>query len=617
MRISALASALLLLGASANLAEAATNNPFSGASPSNVTTATGAGAATGGAAVGAATGSPSAASLGAAAQGAIAGQTSTGLTTPTNPLQGAVAGMASVNQPTPQAPFAQPLVLINLADGLQVPEFGTQLFTGAFAGTRPADRPDYLIQPGDLVVVNLYGAVNSGGVQAVDAGGNVFVLGVGPVKVGGVPVSQLQQTVSQAVGKVFTNAVSVYATLSNAGTIGVYVSGDVFRPGRYSGGAHDSILFYLNNAMGITQNGTYRAVTIRRGGQVVATYDLYDFLLKGDAPPFRFQDGDVIFVGPRGSLVGASGSALANLAAFEAPPHAAMTGADLMRMARPEPTMTGVNVTGYRNGEPRQAFFTVEDFARVVLAEGDHVTFSSSGVLQTITINVQADVAGPKVYVLPRGSELSALMAKLPIDNTVVEPRWVHVQRPSVAIQQKAALTDELNRLQKQVFTATPATNNSVALVTAQATMITQFVQQAQTIQPNGNVAVYTNGQFHDLRLEDGDTVVVPNRTDVVLITGEVESPNGLAHVEGMTIEGYVDRAGGYAAHANKKKFVLLHPDGSGVVAGAHDRPQPGDEVLVLPNVGNTNLQLFLDMTQLLFQFALSAATVISVSKNL
>ena len=152
---------------------------------------------------------------------------------------------------------------------------------------------------------------------------------------------------------------------------------------------------------------------------------------------------------------------------------------------------------------------------------------------------------------------------------------------------------------------------------TAQATLISQFVTQAQNVTPNGNIAVYSNGQFHDMRLEDGDTVVLPNRSDVVMVSGEVESPNGLAHVEGMDIVGYVDRAGGFASHANKHKFVLLHPDGSGVVAKPHDKPLPGDQILVLPNVGNENLQVFIDLSQLLFQLALSSATVISVSKNL
>ncbi len=303
--------------------------------------------------------------------------------------------------------------------------------------------------------------------------------------------------------------------------------------------------------------------------------------------------------------------------AFEAPAHKPMTGADLMRLARPAPTMTGVVVRGFRNGAPRQAFFTLDEFSRVVLGDGDHVSFTIGGYRETITVSIEGDVQGPTAYVLPRGAELSQLMAKIPLQGTAIEPRWVHLRRPSVARDQKQALNDELYRLQKQVLTSSPPTNSAAQLATAQATLINQFVAQAATIQPTGNIAVYTNGEFHDLMLEDGDVVVLPNRTDVVLVNGEIESAGALVHVSGMDIQGYVDRAGGYAAHANKKKFVLLHPDGAGVVAGPHDRPQPGDQILVLPNVGNEKLQVFIDLSQLLFSMALSAATVISVSHSL
>ncbi len=59
-------------------------------------------------------------------------------------------------------------------------------------------------------------------------------------------------------------------------------------------------------------------------------------------------------MGPRGPIVGAQG-VVARPYAFEAAPHEQMTGADLIRLARPEPSMTGVSVKGYRNGAPRQA----------------------------------------------------------------------------------------------------------------------------------------------------------------------------------------------------------------------------------------------------------------------
>lgn len=535
-----------------------------------------------------------------------------------NPLAGATAGVPQVSQPATSQPYQAPMVQTTLTDGIPAPVYGDQLFTGSFAGTRPVDRPDYMIQPGDQVVVNLFGAVNNGGVQTVDASGNLFILGVGPVHVGGIPVSSLQSTVAAAIGRVFTNAVNVYATVSNAGSIGVFVAGDVNRPGRFIGGTHDSVLYYLTQAGGIDGlRGSFRNVTVRRDGQVVAEFDLYDFLQSGSAPPFRFQEGDVVFVSPRGSLVGATGF-VREPYAFEAPPHEkVMTGADLLRLARPDSTVTGAVVHGYRNGAPRASFFTLEDFSRVVLADGDHVDFSSSGVLQTVTVSIKGEVQGPQYYVVPRGSTLSQLLAKIPLQGTEVEPRWVHIQRPSVALEQTKLIQAELYNLQKQVLTSSPPTNSAAQLATAQATLVTQFVNQAQNVQPDGNIAVYTNGQFQDVRLEDGDVVVLPNRTDVVIVSGEILSPGGLAHADNTTIEGYVNRAGGFSSHADKRRFVLRHPDGSAVVARGSDRPQPGDEIIVLPTVGNENLQVFMDMSQLLFQLALSSATVISVAHTL
>jgi protein involved in polysaccharide export with SLBB domain len=186
----------------------------------------------------------------------------------------------------------------------------------------------------------------------------------------------------------------------------------------------------------------------------------------------------------------------------------------------------------------------------------------------------------------------------------------VHVQRQEVATEQKRALQESLFNLQKQVLTSAPATNTAAQLATAQATLISQFVAQAQSVQPDGNIAVYSNGQFQDLRLEEGDVVVLPNRTDVVIVAGEVLNPGGLTHAENLTIEDYINLAGGYAAHANRKRFVLRHRDGSALVARPGDRPLPGDELIVLPKIGDERLQLFIDLSQLMFQLALTSATV-------
>jgi len=294
-----------------------------------------------------------------------------------------------------------------------------------------------------------------------------------------------------------------------------------------------------------------------------------------------------------------------------------MTGADLIPMARPAPTVTGAALHGYRDGVPHSAYFTLPDFSRVLLGDGDHVEFRSDAFNASVTISIQGEVKGPSVYVLPRGSTLGQLMAMIPLQGTDIEPEWVHVQRPSVALEQKRALQESLFNLQKQVLTASPSTTSAATLATTQATLISQFVIQAQSVQPDGNIAVYSNGQFHDLRLQDGDVVILPNRTDVVIVAGEVLSPGGLTHADNLTVDGYINLAGGYAAHANRRRFVLRHRDGSALVARPNDKPLPGDELIVLPQVGDERLQMFMDLATLFFQLALSSATVISVSHSL
>ena len=323
-----------------------------------------------------------------------------------------------------------------------------------------------------------------------------------------------------------------------------------------------------------------------------------------------FADGDIILVQPRGAMVGVTGLAR-NAFAFEAPAGAgSMTGADLLPFARVEPTVSNAALSGFRNGEPRSAYFSLPDFERVVLRDGDHVDFRSDAFNNSVAVSISGEIKGPSVYVMPRGATLKELLAKIPLEGTDIDEKYVHVRRASVAAEQKRAIDDALYNLQKQVLTSAPSTNEAAALATAQATLINQFVAAAKQVQPDGNIAVYNNGELQNLRLENGDIVVLPNRTDVIIVAGEVLNPGGLAYTKGKKLNDYIDRAGGFAAHANKGKFVLRHRDGSGGVARGSDRPAPGDEIVVLPKVSSGYFQLAKDISQLLFQIAVTAGTV-------
>ena len=226
-------------------------------------------------------------------------------TTPTAPPSAFAAASAGSAIPLTSAPTGTPTVIppgsnnITTVDGYSIPVFATDLFSGAFAGSRPADRPDYVIQVGDQISINLYGAVPDGGIRPVDSSGAVYIPGVGPITVAGQTARNLQSVIAGKIHTVYTSNVGVYATVVQAGSLGVYVTGDVRRPGRYVGGAHDSVLFYLDQAGGIDpQRGSFRKVELMRGGVTVQTFDLYDFELSGKLNEMAFKEGDTIVVIP-------------------------------------------------------------------------------------------------------------------------------------------------------------------------------------------------------------------------------------------------------------------------------------------------------------------------------
>jgi len=179
--------------------------------------------------------------------------------------------------------------------------FGAALFTGQPQSSSDAPNPNYVLAPGDRVSVRVWGAVESELVGVIDPAGNLFLPNVGPVRVAGVRVGDLQAVIEAEIRRVYTAQVQVYATALSTQRIGVFVTGFVRQPGRFAGAASDSILDFLVRAGGVDPSrGSHREITLRRGNQAVATVDLYRFLLDGSLPQLRLQEGDTLVVGREG-----------------------------------------------------------------------------------------------------------------------------------------------------------------------------------------------------------------------------------------------------------------------------------------------------------------------------
>lgn len=500
------------------------------------------------------------------------------------------------------------------ADFLQ--PFGANLFSGNFSKTYYDDlNHNYEVTPGDRVSVRMWGAHSFDEVLVVDQQGNLFLPGVGPVGVAGLPQNRLTAAVKAKISTVYTSNVDVYVNLLNAQPVAVYVTGFVNKPGRYAGGPTESPLYYLDMAGGINiAQGSYRHLTIRRGRSDLAVMDLYDFILKGSRPDIRLQEGDTIIVGKKGIAVAAIGR-LAEPALYELTGPKPV-GAHLMRYAAPLNSVTNVSISGVRGREPFRKYMNLREFAGFSLADNDTVEFHADVTTDTIMVNVTgAAKGGATRHSLRKGTTLAEFLRHVPVDENVADWPSVYLKRQRVAEQQRKAILESLKRLEHSALTATSGSVDEANIRVREAELVQDFVRRASIVQPNGTVVVSHRGRISNMMLEDGDIVVIPQKNSVVTISGEVMMPNAVAWDGSMRLPDYIAGAGGFTDRADRNSILVVKPNGE--VGGVKKLGLgPGDRLLVMPSYDSKNMQLFKDMSQILYQIAIAAGVAIDVIRN-
>lgn len=143
---------------------------------------------------------------------------------------------------------------------------------------------------------------------------------------------------------------------------------------------------------------------IKRGAQVRASINLYDFLLNGSMSLHQIGNGDVIFVGPRQSMVKVSGLA-ENAKRFEFSRTAKPTVAELARLAKPDPKVTHVRVV--RNTGTTRTY-PLDLAGSVHVEAGDELEFTADKKPGTITVRVEGEHISAQEYVLPYGTRMRA-----------------------------------------------------------------------------------------------------------------------------------------------------------------------------------------------------------------
>ena len=516
-------------------------------------------------------------------------------------------------QQTMTAPPAWAQTEFRTATSIRLQPFASNLFEGRFASTfSDTASNDYVLAPGDRIVIRVWGVRTYDDVLVVDQQGNIFIPEVGPVHVGGLTNSQLLSTVRGAISRVYTNNVQVYVNLQSAQPVAVYVTGFVNHPGRYAGGSVDSVLSFVDRAGGIDPaRGSYRHIEIIRGGKSIAKLDLYLFALQGKVPQLRLKNGDVILVNEKGVSVSAYGL-LREEAQYEFSKPAAAKGSGLIELASPLKNVSHVSVTGTRNKAPFNKYFTVEAFKDFKLADGDIVEFVADKPGETIMATVTGAITGASRYPVKKTVKLRDLLRQIEVEPELAATDAVYLRRKSVARDQKAVIQDSLHRLEKAALTATSATPEEANVRVEEAKLIQDFVKRASLLEPDGVIVVSRGGQVNDIWLEDGDEIVIPQKSNVVQITGEVVMPKSIAFEEGMSLDDYLAAAGGVSDRGDEKHILVAKQNGE-VGLAEHLGINAGDRILVLPKVDVKSMLLAKDLMTIVYQIAVATKVAVDI----
>lgn len=488
--------------------------------------------------------------------------------------------------------------------------FGADLFAGGFRGTR-ADglNPNYKILPGDQINLRVWGAVEIDRVLPVDAQGNIFIPTIGPLAVMGVSHQQLQALVQATINKMYPGNVKVYTNLQGVQPVAIYVAGFVRQPGRYAGVPTDSILYFLDQAAGVDEQlGSYRKVRVMRQQKTLAVLDLYDFILTGQLNHAQLQDGDTILVEARGPAVSVAGD-VGRPYLYELTDEK-LTGETLTELAQLKAGVSHVLVRGQRNEGPVAQYLALDEFAATEIANGDEVLFFADQRDQRIVVQLEGSYIGASHFVLPKDATLHELLNNIAVDPGQSDFKSVSIRRLSVAEKQRQSLVDSLRRLETTYLGAPSSTAEESAIRVREAELISAFVARVREVKPNGRMVVSQQDEIVDIRLQDGDVVTIPQRSDAILISGEVYLPQSSVFVAGKSVYDYIRSAGGFSQHADRSNILVVRQNGE-VLRAADVDLRPGDEVLVLPAVSTKNLQLATSITQILYQVAIAAKVAV------
>ncbi len=397
--------------------------------------------------------------------------------------------------------------------------YGHDIFNKKLLSFEPnmniATPQNYVLGPGDAVIVDIFGASQKSESQTVTPDGTIVIEGYGPIKVAGLTVAAAQNKLRSTLGSRYKSS-KLNVSVGQTRTILVNVMGEVKAPGTYTLSAFSTVFHALYMAGGIKDLGTLRNIKVYRGGRLVTSVDVYQYILNGRlAGNIRLQENDMIIVGPYEALVDIQGNVKRPM------------------IYEMRPTESVAQAIKYAGGYTSEAY---QKAIRLTRKSGDRFSVHTVGEFDMSAFKV---TDGDEIQV---ESMIERYENMVEVEGAVFRPgRYEYGKQ----INTVRALVEAAGGLTEDAFTGRA---------------VLYRMKQDRTLETQSlDLGGIMSGALADIPLRNEDQLIIAtlserasNRT--VTITGEVFRPGTFPYSERETIEDLVLRAGGLTDAASYAK---------------------------------------------------------------
>lgn len=397
--------------------------------------------------------------------------------------------------------------------------FGHDIFNNRLLTFEPnmniATPQNYVLGPGDQLVIDIYGASQKSEQLQISPEGTVTIPGYGPVKVSGLTVAAAQSRIRSTVGSRYSSS-NISISVGQTRSMTVNVMGEVKVPGTYTLSAFSTVFHALYMAGGINDIGTLRNIKVFRNGRQITVVDVYEYILNGRlAGNIRLMENDVIVVGPYDCLVGIEGNVKRPM---------------FYEMRSTESVGTVLKYAGGFTGD------AYKKAVRLTRKSGDRYTVYNIEEFDMSTFKINDGDAVTVDGILNRYENM------VEIKGAVFRPGKFQLGKDITSVR---SLIEAADGVTEDAFTAHAVLHRMRLNRTLEVISV--------------DVAGILSGTVADIPLKNEDVLFIPTEQDrlnerILTIEGEVMSPGNYEFAENTTIEDLVLQAGGLTDAASTTK---------------------------------------------------------------